>query len=37
LESKKNNLEQFYVKNKKIFYFTIAFLLLVAFLVTFFL
>ena len=37
LESKKNNLEQFYVKNKKIFYFTMAFLLLVAFLVTFFL
>jgi acetyl-CoA carboxylase carboxyl transferase subunit alpha len=37
LESKKNNLEQFYVKNKKIFYFTITFLLLVAFLVTFFL
>ena len=37
LESKKNNLEQFYLKNKKIFYFTIAFLLLVAFLVTFFL
>ena len=37
LESKKNNLEQFYVKNKKIFYFTIAFLLLVAFLITFFL
>ena len=37
LESKKNNLDQFYVKNKKIFYFTIAFLLLVAFLVTFFL
>jgi acetyl-CoA carboxylase carboxyl transferase subunit alpha len=37
LESKKNNLEQFYVKNKKIFYFTIAFLLLVAILVTFFL
>ncbi len=37
LESKQNNLEQFYVKNKKIFYFTIAFLLLVAFLVTFFL
>jgi acetyl-CoA carboxylase carboxyl transferase subunit alpha len=37
LESKKNNLEQFYVKNKKIFYFTIAFLLFVAFLVTFFL
>ena len=37
LESKKNNLEQFYVKNKKIFYFTIAFLLLIAFLVTFFL
>ena len=37
LESKKNNLEQFFSKNKKIFYFTIAFLLLVAFLVTFFL
>ena len=37
LESKKNNLEQFFSKNKNIFYFTIGFLLLVAFLVTFFL
>jgi len=37
LETKKNNLEQFYSKNKKIFFLTAAFLLLIAFLVTIFL